>query len=150
MQRTPFYTEAFTWSLQSWGGKKQQDEGSPWNTDNYPLNTLSFSNRVNLNDQNFPLWISSEVFRVCGLTSRGEKQQTLQFPVLQPSLLWKPLSRRQPRELLWIYISHCCIYVLISHLSCSKLQQKRFICIHPQLQSAVISLHTLLRAPTAV
>lgn len=143
------FTEAFTWSLQSRGGKKQQDEGLPGNTDSYPLNTLSFSNRGNLNDHNFPLWTFSELFRVCGLTSTGEKQQTLQFPVPWPSLLWKPLLRRQPRELLWTCVSHCCIYALISHLSCSK-QQKRFICIHPQLQSAVISLHALLRAPAAV
>lgn len=91
------------------------------------LNTLSFAQQQQLKWSQFPppdflkalqnLWLG-----VQWVKGRGSKRYNA-------LIHGQACSDRQPRELLWTHVSHCCLYALLNHLSCSKLQLKRFICI---------------------
>lgn len=109
----------------------------------YLLNTQIFSQQGQLNDQDIPFWIFLSLLRSLWLNEQRRQKKIATTPFCMV-----PLSDNHMNSL-QAHISHCCICALISHLSCSKLQQESFIRIHPQLQPAVISLHVLLRAPAS-
>lgn len=71
-------------------GEKQQDKASLWYVKSYLLNTLQFSQQVQLNYQNVSFWTFSALFKV---EKTGRKCYNFPFPwYLSQTTTWTPTS----------------------------------------------------------